>query len=195
MTQQINLYVREVPEKKGPLVGTILAMGLAAVLCVVYWQYLLGENKKLGKRAADVANELAAQQQVIKGMRDTLATRTDPKRLASELAAVKARASEAQEFLALLQRGELGSLDGYAGHFVNMARSTEPGVWLTHLKIHNAGRTFELEGRSLQAESVLRYAGLVNSRISTYGANLSSVEMTPFVGPDKVTTAVAFKLF
>ena len=195
MTQQINLYVREVPEKLGPILVTIFALGLTAVLCLVYWQYLVGETKRLEQQVAASKKELVAQQQVVKGMRESLAKRTDPVRLAAELAAVKLRASEAQEFLGLLQRGELGSLDGYAGIFVNMARSNEPGVWLTGLKIHNAGKVIEVQGRSLQAESVLRYAGQVNNRISAYGANLSSVEMTPVIGPENAGTALSFRLY
>lgn len=194
MTQQINLFVREVAVKRGPIVTTLLAGALMAVVCVVYWQYLIGETKRLEKRVADAKREVATQQEALKGMRDVLAKRTDPARLAAELAAVKARASEAQAFLGLLQNGELGSIDGYAGHFITMARNTEPGVWLTLLRIQNAGKTLELQGRSLQPESVLRYAGQVNNRIAPFGANLSSVEMTPVVGPDK-STAVTFRLF
>ena len=194
MTQQINLYVREVPEKRGPILATLAAAGVTAILCIAYYQYLISETKRLEKRLAGAKTELAGQQQALKDMRGVLAKRTDPARLAAELAAVKARANDAQSFLTLLNNGELGSIDGYAGHFAHMARSSEPGVWLTHMRIHNAGKTLELEGRSLHAESVLRYAGQVNSRIAAYGANLSSVEMTPVVGPDKVSTGVAFKL-
>ena len=75
-----------------------------------------------------------------------------------------------------------------------VARIGEPGVWITGLRIQNAGRMLAVEGRSLQAESILRYAGEVNRQFAAQGVRLSSVEMTPVQNADSAT-AVSFKLY
>jgi Tfp pilus assembly protein PilN len=194
MTQQINLYTPEEEVRRGPVLFTLLAVVAAAALLLAYRQYLQGENAQLEKRVAQVKTELASQRSTLKTMKDSLAQRTDPARLAAELAAVKAGASAAQEFLLQLERGDLGSLEGYGTHLVTLARVGEPGVWLTSLKVTTAGKRVEVDGRSLQAESVLRYAGELNRHFATHGASLTAVEMTPVVSADQSASAIAFKL-
>ena len=195
MTQQINLFAREVEEKKGPaLVGLLLAVVLAALLAF-YWQALRTQSAVLEGRVAQVRKQIESEKAALAQMKQALATRTDPARLAAELAALKSRAAEAQEIMNQLQRGQLGSLAGYSNHLMTFARIGEPGVWLTGAKIANAGRTIEVQGRSLQSDSVLRYAGELNRQFAGLGTSVTLLEITPVTSDDKSRTAVAFKLF
>jgi hypothetical protein len=195
MTQQINLYAPAVEEKAGPLLMALAIAAVTTVLLLAFHQWVRGENEKLQLRAKQSAGQLATEKAAVKSMKDALATRTDPTRLAAELAALKTRAVEAQEIMSQLQTGKLGTLDGYGGYMLTLARIGEPGVWLTSLKISDAGKTLEVEGRSLQAEGVLRYAGELNRQVAPFGAALTSVEMTPGVSAaDRALTAVSFKL-
>jgi Tfp pilus assembly protein PilN len=195
MTQQIKLFAREAEERKGPaLVGLALAAVLAALL-VAYWQMLSSQADLLEKRVAQLNQQVATEKAALDEMKKALAQRTDPARLASELAALKSRAAEAQEVMNQLRSGQLGTLEGYSNHLIKFARIGEPGVWLTGAKISNAGRAVEVQGRSLQSESVLKYAGELNRQFAPLGASVSLVEMTPVVSADKERAAVAFKLF
>jgi hypothetical protein len=194
MTQQINLLLREAEEKRGPLLLTALGMVVFVALLIGYWQLLRTQNATLEKQVKTTAGQLATEKAAVKTMKEALATRMDPVRVAAELAALKSRAAESQEIVDRLNRGELGTLDGYGAHFVALAKIGEPGLWLTNVKIANAGRLVEIGGQSLQAESVLRYAGEVNRQVAGFGAAVTSLEMTPITN-EKKGTAVAFKLF
>jgi len=195
MTQQVNLYAPAVQEKAGPLLTALAIAAIATALLIVFHQWIRGENDKLQVRVKQSAAQLATEKNAVKSMKDALATRTDPARLAAELAALKTRATEAQEIMSQLQTGKLGTLDGYGGYMLTLARVGEPGVWLTSLKISDAGKSLEVEGRSLQADGVLRYAGELNRQVAPFGATLTSVEMTPGVSAaDRAVTAVSFKL-
>src|SRR6185436_11796239 len=104
-TQQINLYAPKVHEKRVP---ALIALGIAALVAVVmlaYWQQLKSENDKLQARVAQAKAQLETEKAAIAQMRGELAKRTDPARLAAELNALRARATEAQEIIAQLQSG------------------------------------------------------------------------------------------
>jgi len=101
----------------------------------------------------------------------------------------------------LLRSGGGGS-EGYSGHLTTLARISEDGVWLTGVKIGNAGKTVSLAGRSLRHESVLRYAQRLNEQFSAYGVQFTAVELTPDVAIEGAAgtagpalSPVAFKLF
>lgn len=195
MTQQINLYARKVGQKRGAAVGTLLFAVVLAVALVGYWMMLRTETSALQARVAQASAQLATEKAALKTMKDALATRTDPARLAAELAALRTRATEAQEIMSQLQRGDLGTMDGFTGHLVALARIGQPGIWLTNFKIVNSGKAVELQGRSLQAESVLRYAGEVNQRFAGYGASLNALELTPVARAANAEPTISFKLF
>jgi Tfp pilus assembly protein PilN len=196
MTQQINLYVAKVRERKGPALVSLALDGVVAVLLIAYWTYLRGETNKLQARIVQANAQLNTEKAALKSMKDALATRTDPAKLAAELNALRARATEAEEIMAQLKRGDLGTMDGFSGQLVELARAGEPGVWVTNFRITNAGKGVEIQGRSLDSQSVLRYAGEVNQRFAGYGAKLSALEMTPVETTNQAAAqAVQFKLF
>lgn len=194
MTQQINLYAREPEERRGPAVMTGLLLVAVLALLIGYWQLLRTQSTRMEAQVKQTRSQLTTEQGALKVMKDALATRTDPARLAAELAALKSRAKESQEIVDRLNRGELGSMAGFAGHFVALAKIGEPGLWLTGVRIANAGKVVEVDGASLQAEAVLRYATEVNRQVGGFGATVTSLEMTPITN-DKQAPAVAFKLF
>jgi hypothetical protein len=196
MTQQINLYARKVEQKRGPLIMSLALVGLVVGLLMVYWMMVRNETSALQARVNQAKSQLAAEQQSVQLMKAELAKRTDPAKIAAEIAAIRARATEAEEIIGQLQRGEIGTMEGFNRQFVALARIGEPGVWLTGFKLVNSGKGVEIQGRSLQAESVLKYAGEVNQRFSEFGASVSAFELTPIAqGPSAAAPAVSFKLF
>jgi len=195
MTQQINLYARKVEQKRGPALASLAFVVIVAAALTGYWQMLRNETAALRTRIAAASSQLETEKASLKVMKDALAKRTDPARLAAELAALRTRALGAQQIMSQFQRGDLGTMDGFSGHLVALARIGEPGVWLTSFKILNSGKAVQIEGRSLEAQAVLRYAGEVNQRFAGYGASLNSVELTPMMSAATAVPAVSFKLF
>lgn len=195
MTQQINLYAREVTQKRGPVLFGLAFLVIVGGLLVAYWQMLQAETARLESRLKQANSQLASEKAALQTMKEALAQRTDPVRLAAEITALRARATEAESIMGQYRRGELGSLEGYAGHLITLARIGEPGLWLTNVAITNAGKTVEVSGRSLEADAVLRYAGQLNRQFAGYGASVNSLELTPVSARDTSRTAVAFKLF
>ena len=193
MTQQINLYAPKVHEKRGPALAALGVAAVIAVLMLAYWQYLKGENDQLQVRVSKAKAQLETEKAAVAQMRAELAKRTDPARLAAELNALRARATEAQEIMAQLQSGNLGTMDGFTGQLTELARAGEPGIWVTNFKILTAGKGIEITGRSLDSQAILRYAGEVNQRFAGYGATVTAVEMTPIASATQ--SAVQFKLF
>jgi hypothetical protein len=195
MTQQINLYARAPEERKGPLVISVLIVAGFAGLLILYWSYLRAQGDATERRLAQARSQFASEKAVVDAMKAQLAARMDPKRLAAELAALKTRATESQEVIDRLRRGELGTLDGFGPQFVALARIGEQGIWLTGVRISAVGRSLELEGRSLEAEAVIRYAGQVNQQMGPFGTQVGSLELTPVSRDASAARAVNFKLF
>ena len=193
MTQQINLYAPKVHEKRGPALAALGFAALVAILMLAYWLQLKSENERLQARVMQARAQLETEKAAVAQMRAELAKRTDPARLAAELNALRARAAEAQEIIGQLQSGNLGTMDGFTGQLTALARAGEPGIWVTNFKILTAGKGIEIQGRSLDSQAVLRYAGDVNQRFASYGATVTGLEMTP-VG-SATQTAIQFKLF
>ena len=202
MTQQINLYARKVEQRRGPLVISFLIVLAVAGLMIGYWTMIRSQTTALQARVAQAKAQLATEQAAVQAMKLELAKRTDPAKIAAEIKSLQARATEAQELMGRLQRGELGTMDGFSRQLVALARIGEPGVWLTEFRIVNSGKGVELQGRSLEAESVLRYAGQVNKSFEAYGASVKGLELTPIAqaqasAPASASgnPAVSFKLF
>jgi hypothetical protein len=196
MTQQINLYARKVTQKRGPLFASLTLVVVVAALLIAYWTMLHKETTVLQGRVAQANAQLKAESGAVQLMKTELAKRTDPAKIAAEIDALRAHATESQQLIGQLQRGELGTMDGFTPQLVALARIGEPGVWLTGLKIVNSGKGVEIQGRSLEPESVLKYAGQVNDRFAAYGASVNALELTPIAqSPQSAPSAVSFKLF
>jgi hypothetical protein len=123
-----------------------------------------------------------------------LAERGDDSTLAEQLAAARAAAADSQAIVAKIEAGELGTLKGYSGQLVALAKTTEQGIWLTGVRIQKGGRDLYLEGRSLDPESVLKYTENVNRQMAPFGAQITGIDMTPVTSAGGLS-AMAFKLF
>jgi len=195
MTQQINLFKRRAEQPKAPLITAVAITALVAVCLIAYWQLLKVQTANLTTQLAQLQGQLKTESAALQAMKDVLAKRMDPAKVQAELAILKSQAAEAEEIMDRYRRGDLGSMDGYAGHLLTLARISQPGLWLTGVHIKQAGKVVEMEGRSLQADTILRYAGTVNANFAGYGASINALEMTPIVSTNAQTTALNFRLF
>jgi len=152
---------------------------------------------RLAETEAQGKAQLAADKAKLKVLEQKIAERPKLDDIVAQIGALKAQAAESQQILTLLRDGG-GSSEGYSGYFTTLARVTEDGVWLTGVKIGNAGKTVTIAGRSLRQESVLRYAQRLNEKFLDYGVQFGAMELTPEAvkadGSGPGLSSVAFKL-
>ena len=204
MSQQINLLVQE---QRGPALSALRSLiGLGAILLVylAYTAYAWFGSVQLGDTVEQSNVQLAAEKATLKDLEQKLGARPKREELLVQIEAHRAPLEESRQVINLLETGGGSSRDGYTGQMMTLARVSEEGVWLTGISIANAGRTVRLEGRSLRADAVMRYAQRLNEQFSAYGAQFTALELTP--GSDQAATredrttapglsSVAFKLF
>ena len=197
MSQQINLLgqVQAAPalSAKRALIG----LGMMFALFLGYGVFAWFATARLAETAEQGNSQLAAEKAKLKTLEQKIAARPKLADILAEIAALKAQAVESQQILNVLRDGG-GSSEGYSGYFTTLARVTEDGVWLTGVKIGNAGKTVSIAGHSLRQESVLRYAQRLNEKFSDYGVQFGAMELTPEAvkadGSGPGLSSVAFKL-
>jgi Tfp pilus assembly protein PilN len=201
MSKQINLLAQA---QAAPALTALRALiGLGVMLAAFLGYAAIGwfGTARLGDTATQSNSQLAAEKVALRALEQKLGARPKLADIVAQIDALKAQAGESQEMLNLLRSGGGGS-EGYSGQLTTLARISEDGVWLTGVKIGNAGKTVSLAGRSLRNESVLRYAQRLNEQFLAYGVQFSAVELTPDIAKEGAAAAagpalpsVAFKLF
>lgn len=192
MSQQINLLARKT-HGLGPMGRALAIMGLVLALLLGVWG--IRQGQLASAKAAEAASASQLQQAEIKLKSWTLESGAD---LDADMAALKPRAEAAQRVLAKM--AELGSQQGYAGHFSALTTITDNGLWLNSVAIEQGGKSVRIGGRALRKESVMRYAERLNGLYAGYSVQFTSLELTPeaFAIPgdpvNKLNT-VAFKLY
>lgn len=198
MSQQINLLVQRRDGSRLVLLA-LAAVGVVVVLLLAVWLVEWQQTARAQAAEAASAQQLQAAKAVLQARMQQLGSRQDADALAAEIAALKPRAEASQEVLALIQKGDLGSQQGYAHYFYGLAAIAENGVWLTGATVSNAGKSVSVTGHALRNESVMRYAQRLNAQFAQYGVQLTALELTPetFGQPGDSTpqfTDVAFSL-
>lgn len=199
MSQQINLLIQE-REQKSTLLPSLMGIGLVLIVLLFYWGLQHIETVKIQHAAEQSAQQLNAAKNNLQALQQKMASGGKAGDLDVEIAALKARSEAGQEILSLLQKGELGSSEGYAGYLTKLVMISENDLWLTNVTISNAGKNMSIAGRALKSESVIHYAQRLNQQFSDYGVQFTSIEMTPEVfGKDDTASpplsTVVFKLF
>ena len=201
MSKQINLLVQEAIAPELSALRALIGLGVILAAFLGYAAFAWLGTARLGDTVAQSDAQMAAEKAALQALEQKLAARPKLADIVAQIDALKAQAGESQEIVNLLRSGGGGS-EGYSGHLAALAGISEDGVWLTGVKIGNAGKTVSLAGRSLRHESVLRYAQRLNEQFSAYGVQFTAVELTPDVAKEGAAGAagpalssVAFKLF
>lgn len=117
--------------------------------------------------------------------------------LSRQTAALRSQMDAQREWSDLLQKGELGSRDGYSHMFDALARLHEEGVWLQGLDVSKGGQSVSISGKSLNTESIMRYIAQVNEAFKPMGLQFSSIELTQEAATGEPAKAglLKFKLY
>jgi Tfp pilus assembly protein PilN len=175
MIQHINLLSKR---KKRRAFVWLAAWALVAVLLVLLGFALTTEWRLQRLRAAE-----ARTQQSIAELRVALETKRreagleDSQALARQMATLRSQIEARRGWAELLQRGDLGSPQGYSRWLEVLAQVHEDGVWLQGLDIGKGGQAASVTGKATSAEAVMRYIAQVNEAFGPMGVQFSSMEI------------------
>jgi Tfp pilus assembly protein PilN len=194
VSKQINLLIEDKGKPALTAQRALVGLGVMVAVFLVYAGFAWFTTTRLKDEVARSNVQLATEKAALKALEQKLGARPKLAEIVAQIDALRPQVDETQQIVNLL-RGGAGDSEGYSGHLTTLARISEDGVWLTKIKIANAGKAVSLEGRSLHQESVLRYAQRLNEQFSAYGVQFSAVELRPEGAAGTGLSSVAFKLF
>ncbi|QOY96637.1 PilN domain-containing protein [Massilia sp. UMI-21] len=175
--QQINLFNPAFqPQKKllsAPMMGLallVLAAGMA-VLAVG----LDMRTTRMRQEAESGADSLARKQARLATVTTEFAPRTKSAELDAEIAQADVRLAALRHVSGVLERGELGDVNGYAGYFRALARQGVPGLWLTGVTV--AGSNIGIRGRTLDPKLVPAYINRLTQEPLMQGKSFASLQI------------------
>ena len=176
MVQHINLLTRR-KSRKGILslsliVLGLLALALSAMAAKSEWQIqqLRQQEEKTQQAVADLKAALEKKRQTL-GVAETEA-------MARQLDLLRSQVEARRDWADLLKKGELGNANGYSQWLETLASVHVDGVWLQGVDIGKGGQTMSLQGKSLNADAVMRYIEQVNEAFKPMNIRFKSMEIT-----------------
>ena len=176
MVQHINLLTRR-KATKGALSLSLVALGLltlvlGAMAAQSEWQIyqLRSQEEKTQQAVADLKVALEKKRQTL-GLAETEA-------MARQVDLLRSQVDAKRDWAELLKKGELGSANGYSQWLETLASVHVEGVWLQGVDIGKGGQSMSLQGKSLNADAVMRYIEQVNEAFKPMNVRFSSMEIT-----------------
>ncbi|MEO0316791.1 MAG: hypothetical protein RL404_468 [Pseudomonadota bacterium] len=199
MSLQINLLPVAPKPQKLSARRSVAVAGLSLLLLTLHATWL-GIQRDEAVRGADQSRQqLQQQQQLLKALQKRLGDTEREGNIAAQIAALEPQTKVSRELLDALKSGELGSLEGYGAQLTDLASLRSAGVWVTAVRITNAGRNVRVEGRALSKNDVLPYARQLNRVLEKYSVRLEQVEIVPVPqAPDQDGSAaplIAFRVY
>jgi len=106
-----------------------------------------------------------------------LAARQSNSALAVELADLESGLASRREVMNTLEAGVIGDIQGFSGYLEAFARQSFTGLWLTGLRVANAGQDVVVEGRAMKPELVPGYLRRLNREEVMQGHAFAELEM------------------
>ena len=78
----------------------------------------------------------------------------------------------------MIERGELGDTDGYAGYFKALARQSVAGLWLTGVTVSGGGRDIGIRGRTTDPATVPGYLARLTGEPLMQGKSFASLSIS-----------------
>jgi hypothetical protein len=168
MSQQINLYNPLFLKTEKHFAARTMAQALAVVAIGIAAVFVLSlvQTRGAERLAAQYRDQVARErdQLVRLGGQTSVASRS--KALEAQVAQLESEVKLRQATLQALGTGELGNTAGFSEFLAALGREALPGVWLTHIRVDDAGNGLLVEGRALRAQLVPAYLrGLSRERM------------------------------
>lgn len=175
--QQINLFNPAFrPQKKllsAPMMGAallVLAAGIGALALG-----LESRTAALRQEAAAGSERLVDKQARLAMVNTQFAPRQKSAALDAEIAQAEAQLASLRHVSGMLERGELGEVNGFAGYFTALARQSLPGLWLTGVSV--AGSDIGIAGRTLDPTTVPAYINRLTQEPLLQGKSFASLRI------------------
>ncbi|SFD95406.1 PilN domain-containing protein [Massilia yuzhufengensis] len=177
LRQQVNLFNPALlPQKK---VLTARMMGLSLLLLVAgigaLGAALRAQTASMQEEAAIGAGQLSRKQARLASVKAEFAPRGKNATLASEITEADNQLAALRHVSGVLQRGELGDTNGYAGYLKAFARQGLTGLWLTSLSI--AGKDIGIKGRTTDPALVPGYISRLTQEPLLQGKSFASLQI------------------
>ncbi|MGH8633121.1 MAG: hypothetical protein ACRET7_03205 [Burkholderiales bacterium] len=179
MSQNINLFNPAFRKARQLLTLAVVAQCLGLTLAA-----LLGYHYYLQQQVSGLAAELAATEKLLRaqsGFVDKLKPKPVPHTTEAELDAeigqLEAELKLADESIAALKGGAIGSRQGFAEYLRAFSRQSIGGLWLTGFSIGGRGE-LELRGRALSPALLPSYIQRLNREQVLAGQHIARLELT-----------------
>jgi Tfp pilus assembly protein PilN len=196
MTRHINLL--DPPQKTPSPYKTALQMGvpIALVLLVMgSWGAVVRiQLASLKQRLTATEEQTRPVREQLTQMQAGLGVDQVNASLREQLERAEAQLKARKDIQTALQRGDLGSSQGFSEFMRAFARQTVSGVWLTGLKLENGGHDITLTGRALNAEAVATLVRQLRAEPALKGRSIETMRVAPMPPPAKNDEAVAQKI-
>jgi hypothetical protein len=154
MSQQINLYNPLFLQKEKHFSARALAQALGMVLIgmVALFAFSLLQTRSAERLAAQYRDQVARERDQLMKLGGQLSDPSRGKALQAQIAQLEAEVKLRRATLQALSTGELGNTAGFSEFLAALGRQALAGVWLTRIRVDDAGNGLAVEGRALRPE-------------------------------------------
>lgn len=175
--QQVNLFNPALqPQKKGlsaSMMGVALLVLVAGIAALAAG--LQAQTARMRQEADHGAAQLARKQARLAMVNAEFAPRSKSAELEAQIREAEAQLAALRHVSDMLQRGELGDTNGFAGYFKALARQSVPGLWLTGVTV--AGKDIGIKGRTLDPALVPGYIQRLTQEPLLQGKSFASLQI------------------
>ncbi|NTV70936.1 MAG: hypothetical protein HGA71_12405 [Azonexaceae bacterium] len=180
MSQQINLLLPALRPRFDWLALPVVAAAALAGLVLISLLAVLGISQaaRLKAQETEIRNQLAAVQQQVQSLGQSLAARKGDSGLDGQITAARLAVTQRQEVLAVVARGDVTQGNAYSGLLQGFSRQIVGGVWL--LGFGFADKEIEIRGRLLDPALLPTYINKLNDEPAFAGRRFAALDMKGF---------------
>ncbi|RZA32496.1 MAG: hypothetical protein EOP92_25715 [Lysobacteraceae bacterium] len=180
MSQQINLFNPLFEPQKKVLSAAMMALSLAVLVLGIgaLASYGHAQTGALRAQAAAGAARVEQKQARLASVSNEFAPRQKNKDIDAEIAQAQAQLVALRNVARVIERGELGDTNGYAGYFKALARQSVPKLWLTGVTVSGGGRDIGIRGRTTDPATVPGYLARLTGEPLMQGKSFASLSIS-----------------
>jgi len=188
MSQQINLVLPALRPRFDWLALPVVGGAALAGIVLISLMALLGISRSAELRASEteIKSQLAAVQQQVQVLGQSLAARQGDTSLDRQIAASRLGLTQRQEVLAVIAQGDVTQGNAYSGLLQGFSRQTVEGVWLVGFGF--ADKAIDIQGRLLDPALLPTYINRLNNEPAFAGRRFAALDMKGFDPADKKRT-------
>ena len=177
MSRQINLFDDSLRPRKPVLnaASMLLCFAAAAGALSAYQQFA---SRQVAALEAQRVQAEAQRKDLQARLTRIGGPKAPDKSLQDEIARTETQVRNWQQLLDRLHGTGIGNTEGHAKLLEGLARQHTEGVWLTEIKVGDAGAGFSLKGRASRPELVASYIQLLNREASLRGRAIAQLELS-----------------